>query len=95
VPIPVATGSLPAVDIPDPPLKMTQPSVLEPPGTRRAPRKVNVSEPPPPPVKATEMPTSPPTSQGGSARAQWLVGLLVFIAVLLVGGVALRFWLLR
>ena len=98
VPIPVATGSLPALNLPEPPLKMTQPSVLEPPGTKRVPRKVNVSEPPPAmnmTAKASEMPTSPPISQGGSARAQWLVGLLVFIAVLLFGGVALRFWLLR
>ena len=107
MPIPVATGSLPAVDLPEPALKMTQPSVLEPPGTRPAVRKVGVSEPPPTTVKkndALQTTNAPhrgeaaeqiPSSSGSSQRAQWLVGLLVFIAVLLVGGVALRFWLLH
>jgi hypothetical protein len=28
-------------------------------------------------------------------RAQWLIGMLVFILVLAAGGVALRFWLLK
>jgi len=93
IPIPVQTGSLPALDLPEPPLKMTQPSVLEPPGTKRVARKVTVSESPPAPAALQQ--TQAPTSQGSSQRAQWLVGLLVFIAVLLVGSVALRFWLLH
>jgi serine/threonine-protein kinase len=96
MPIPVATGSLPAVDLPEPPLKMTQPSVIEPPGTRPAVRKVGVSESPPPPKTNDDMKaTNAPMSTGSSQRAQWLVGLVVFIAVLFVGAVALRFWLLR
>jgi serine/threonine-protein kinase len=100
VPIPVATGSLPALQLPEPPpakMGMTQPSVIEPPGTRPAVRKVGVSEPPPTTAKRVEAmsTTNAPMSEGGSQRVQWLVGLLVFIAVLLVGGVALRFWLLR
>ncbi len=88
IPIPVATGSLPA-------MKMTQPSVTEPPGTRPAVRKVGVSEAPPPRPIAAMTQTNAPISADSSQRAQWLVGLLVFIAVLLVGGVALRFWLLH
>ena len=79
-------------------MNMTQPSVIEPPGTRPAVRKVGVSEPPPPPRPvdaSTTTTTNAPMSSGSSQRAQWLVGLLVFIAVLLVGGVALRFWFLH
>jgi serine/threonine-protein kinase len=98
IPIPVQTGSLPAMELPpEQPMKMTQPSVIEPPGTKPAVRKMSVPPPValPPAQMRTAPPTSPPTSTGGSQRAQWLVGLLVFIAVLLVGGVALRFWLLR
>ncbi|HEX4515570.1 MAG TPA: serine/threonine-protein kinase [Polyangiaceae bacterium] len=87
VPIPVATGSLPAIkDLPAAPMKMTQPSVIEPPNMRQGTR--------PRPNEAMTQ-TNAPQSGGSSQRAQWLVGLLVFIAVLLVGGVALRFWLLH
>jgi serine/threonine-protein kinase len=90
VPIPAATGSLPAMpELSEPALKMTQPSVFEPPGASSTVRKPRVELP------AASKQTGAPLSAGSSQRAQWLVGLLVFIAVLLVGGVALRFWLLR
>ena len=95
VPTPVATDSLPGVKVDEPPMKMTQPSVVEPPGTSPAVRKVSVSESPPRIIDPSMQQTNAPLSAGSSQRAQWLVGLLVFIAVLAVGGVALRFWLLR
>jgi len=34
-------------------------------------------------------------SAASARRAQWLVGLFVFIVVLAAGGVALRFWFLK
>lgn len=39
--------------------------------------------------------TAPAMSSRSASRAQWLVGLLVFIFVLAAGTVALRFWILR
>jgi hypothetical protein len=39
--------------------------------------------------------TKQPLSERSALRAQWLVGLLVFILVLGAGAVALHFWLLR
>ncbi len=39
--------------------------------------------------------TVTPMSARSASRAQWLVGLLVFIFVLAAGGVALRFWILH
>ena len=43
---------------------------------------------------ADAKPVAAPSARTTS-RAQWLVGLLVFIFVLAAGGVALRFWILR
>ena len=40
-------------------------------------------------------PTRAPMSARSVQRAQWLIGMLVFILVLAAGGVALRFWLLK
>jgi serine/threonine-protein kinase len=80
-PIPAASGSFAA-------LQTTQQSATEPPGTKPTVQRPVV--PNSPTLKQTTAPVSTATQ-----RAQWLVGLLVFIIVLAAGGVALRFWLLR
>ncbi len=56
--------------------------------------------PPPPPAQVpfnnpALKETKQPMSTGSMQRAQWLVGLIVFILVLAVGGAALRFLLLK
>ncbi len=53
------------------------------------------AEPPPPQINPALKQTANPMSARSTSRAQWLVGLLVFIFVLAAGGVALRFLILR
>jgi serine/threonine protein kinase len=72
VPVPAATGSLPA-------LKTTERSA----GAAAAPVAPAPNDPR---LKQTRV----PLSAGSTQRAQWLVGLVVFIAVLGVGAVVLR-----
>jgi len=93
-PIPEASGSYAA-------LKTTERSAIEPPGVRPAQAPViSVAMA----IRPAQMPTQPPAARDarapepqpasvGSQRAQWLVGLVVFIVVLGVGAVVLRFLL--
>jgi serine/threonine protein kinase len=57
--------------------------------TRADPTQMRVAPP------SAPQQTRPPLSTRSAARAQWLVGLLVFIVVLAAGGAALKLWLLR
>ncbi len=84
-PIPAASGSFAA-------FKTTERSALEPAGMPANPSRAV------PTFRAGEQArkaTAAPPSSASARRAQWLVGLLVFIFVLVAGGVALRFWLLK
>ena len=85
-PIPAASGSFAA-------FKTTERSALEPAGMPANPSRTA------PTVRAGEraphVDGSAPLSSASARRAQWLVGLFVFVFVLAAGGVALRFWLLK
>ncbi len=82
---------MPAAEVSGPleALKATQPSVIEPPGTRPTTQRPIVPNAP------SLQQTAAPMSAGSTQRAQWLIGLAVFIFVLAAGGVALRLWFLR
>ena len=84
-PIPAASGSFPSAPSAGPgqAFKTTERSALEPPGMPSRPNNPALQQ------------TAQPMSAGSARRAQWLVGLFVFILVLAAGGVALRFWLLK
>ncbi|HEY1958886.1 MAG TPA: serine/threonine-protein kinase [Polyangiaceae bacterium] len=82
--LPAASGSFAA-------FKTTERSAMEPAGMPHPSRQA-------PTVRANDpklQQTANPLSAASARRAQWLVGLVVFIFVLAAGGVALRFWLLK
>lgn len=53
------------------------------------------SNQPPPANNPALQTTKEPMSERTALRAQWLVGMLVFIAVLAAGAVVLKMWVLR
>jgi serine/threonine-protein kinase len=80
-----------------PPLLFQGPAIRPPPGIPLPAPSGSQLQPvqPPPPNNPALQQTRSPMSARSATRAQWLVGLFVFILVLAVGGVALKFLLLK